>query len=331
MRLRASAGRMAMVCAAAAVLSGCAATTSGSGRALVAAHPTRQDTAQPSAAPGATATPDPTSAPATSAPPPKPVHVSLLQGDGAVYGVGMPIIAYFDRAPSDPTMFEQTATVTVNGKAVHGYWYWQKSGREGAAVEAHYRLSSYWPAHAKIYLDAPVKGVPAGKGLAYDNSLTLSIETGAANIAVVDGNTHRMSVTSDDVPVFTLPVSLGAADTPTYNGVKVVMEKNRIERMRSEPGAAEQYDLQVPWSVRLTNSGEFVHSASWNGGNIGVRSTSHGCTNLTVADAKRYFEFANLGDVVIFRNTGGPRMPVWDGYGDWNLPWAAWKDGGALH
>ena len=48
----------------------------------------------------------------------------------------------------------------------------------------------------------------------------------------------------------------------------------------------------MPWSVRMTNSGEYIHAASWNGGNIGVRSTSNGCTNLNTADAEWYFDFA---------------------------------------
>ena len=82
--------------------------------------------------------------------------------------------------------------------------------------------------------------------------------------------------------------------------------------------------------MRVTNSGEFIHSASWNGGNIGVRSTSHGCTNLTVADAEKYYNFARIGDVTTYANTGGATMPSWDGYGDWNLSWATWQGGGLL-
>lgn len=107
------------------------------------------------------------------------------------------------------------------------------------------------------------------------------------------------------------------------------MEKNRVEEMKSSPGEPF-YDLNVPWSVRLTNSGEFVHAASWNGGNIGIRSTSRGCTNLTVAAANQYFQFARIGDFVTYSNTGGPVMPSWDGYGDWNVPWSAWQAGGLL-
>src|SRR5689334_24700090 len=43
----------------------------------------------------------------------------------------------------------------------------------GYPLEAHYRLADYWPAHAAIHLDLPVKGVSAGTGMVFDNSLTL--------------------------------------------------------------------------------------------------------------------------------------------------------------
>jgi lipoprotein-anchoring transpeptidase ErfK/SrfK len=151
------------------------------------------------------------------------------------------------------------------------------------------------------------------------------MSTGAANISRIDGKKERMTVTSDGKQVFSYPVSLGKASTPTFSGTKVVMEKDKVQRMTG-PG----YDEKVPWSVRVTNSGEFIHSASWNGGNIGQRSTSHGCTNLTVKDAQQYFGFAHVGDVAVYTNTGGPTMPSWDGYGDWNLSWPTWQAGGIL-
>jgi lipoprotein-anchoring transpeptidase ErfK/SrfK len=256
------------------------------------------------------------------------VHVSLLESDGGVYGVGMPIIAWFDQAPTDASAFDAATTVTVNGAPVTGAWYWEKSGHAGSAVEAHYRLNAYWPAHAKILLSLPVKGLSAGAGLAYDDSLTLSISTGAAHISTVDNTTHQMTVTSDGVVVRTVPVSLGAADHPTYAGTKVVMELNKVQEMKSTPGEPF-YDLQVPWSVRLTNSGEFVHDASWNR-QIGDVNTSHGCTNLNPTDAQWFFGFSQIGDVVTYPNAIGPTMPVWDGYGDWNLAWSTWQAGGQL-
>ena len=257
----------------------------------------------------------------------KPVHVRLMEGDGSTWGVGMPIIAYLSAKITDARAFAAATAVTVNGTPAQGGWFFEKSAiYSGYPIEAHYRTQSYWPAHAKIHLDLPVQGQSAGTGLVFDDSLTLDMSTGAANISRVDGHTERMIVTSDGKPVFNFPVSLGRASKPTFGGVKVVMEKDRVQRMTG-PG----YDLKVPWSVRITNSGEFLHSASWNGGNIGQRSTSHGCTNLNVADAQRFFSFAQVGDVAVYTNTGGPTMPSWDGYGDWNLSWGTWQSGGLLH
>jgi lipoprotein-anchoring transpeptidase ErfK/SrfK len=277
--------------------------------------------------PSGDASPTPSTTPTATG---DPVHVRLLQGDGTTWGVGMPIIAYLSRKITNSASFNQATKVTVNGADAQGAWFFQNSAiYPDYPMEAHFRLQDYWPAHAQIHLDLPVQGLAAGTGLVFDDSLTLDIKTGAKNVVNVDGSDEKMIVTSDDQTVFTFPVSLGKASTPTFNGIKIVMEKKNPQRMvNTTPG--EAYDVQVPWSVRLTNSGEFIHSASWNGGNIGQRSTSHGCTNLTDANAKSYYAFAQIGDVTHYINTGGPTMPSWDGYGDWNLDWGTWQRGGAV-
>jgi lipoprotein-anchoring transpeptidase ErfK/SrfK len=274
------------------------------------------------------AAPSPSAPAESTSPSPagKPVHIRLFQGDGSTWGVGMPIIAYVSAKITDAQAFAAATAVTVNGQPAEGAWFFQKSAiYPGYPLEAHYRTEKYWPAHAKIHMDLQTKDQPAGTGMVFDNSLTLDMSTGAANVSKIDGKSERMVVTSDGKQVFSFPVSLGKASTPTFGGTKIVMERAAVQRMTG-PG----YDLKVPWSVRITNSGEFVHAASWNGGNIGQRSTSHGCTNLTVNDAKRYFDFAKVGDVTVYTNTGGPTMPSWDGYGDWNLSWSTWRSGGVV-
>ena len=283
--------------------------------------PSTSTTAPVSGGPTASGTPAPTG---------KPVHVRLYQADGSTYGVGMPIIAYLSAVITDARPFAAATKVTVNGAPADGAWSFQRSAiYKDYPLEAHYRLQDYWPGHASIRLDLPVQGLSAGPDLVFDNSLTLDMSTGAANISRIDGRTKRMVVTSDGQQLFTVPVSLGKASTPTFNGVKLVITKARVQRMVSRE-AGNRYDLKVPWSVRVTNSGEFIHSATWNGGNIGRRSTSHGCTNLTEADAKKFYDVARIGDVTIYTNTGGPTMPSWDGYGDWNLSWVEWQRGGVV-
>jgi lipoprotein-anchoring transpeptidase ErfK/SrfK len=282
-----------------------------------------------SAASGAPTTGDHRSgspAPAATA----PVHVSLFEGDGQTYGIGMPIIAQFSKKVTNAHPFNNAVKVTVNGQPASGAWFWVNSN-SGYAMEAHYRPEQFWPAHAKVELTMPLKGISAGTGLAFDDSLTLSMNIGAAHVSTVDGGSEQMRVTSDGQTVKTFPVSLGKASTPTYLGTKVVMAKKNPQHMVSAPGEANPYSLQVPWSVRVTNSGEFVHAAAWNGGNIGLRSTSHGCTNLNVDDAKWFYNFSIVGDVVQYSNTGTSNvMPSWDGFGDWNVPWSQWQAGNLL-
>ena len=48
---------------------------------------------------------------------------------------------------------------------------------------------------------------------------------GDAHTATVDANTLRMQVFLNGALVKEMPVSLGAAKTPTYNGIKVVEQK----------------------------------------------------------------------------------------------------------
>lgn len=261
-----------------------------------------------------------------SSPSAQPVHVSLLESDGYEYGVGMPIIAWFNVAPTDGTAFAKATKVTVNGKQVPGAWYFEHTSHAGSALEAHYRPQSYWPGHAQIHLDLPVQGLSAGSGLAFDDSLTLDMTTGPATFATVDAHSLRMTVKSDGRQVGVYPVSLGAPNTRTMRGVKVIMEKGKDIPMRG-PG---YYDPHVQWTQRLTYSGEYLHSAPWNIANLGKRSTSNGCTNLSPTVAKQLYGLMRIGDVVSYPNANGAPMQLGSGYGDWNVAWSEWQTGGAV-
>ena len=253
----------------------------------------------------------------------KPVHVSSIIGDGSVFGVGMPIVINFSVSPTNKAAFEKAAIVTVNGKAAAGAWYWERPFAD-EAMQAHYRTSSYWPPNAKIHVGLPVDKLSAGKGLSFDNNLTLDYQIGASHYSVVDSRALKMTVYDNGKVVRVIKVSLGKATTPTTSGVKVVMERDRVEHM-SGPG----YSEDVPWSVRVTNSGEFVHAANWNN-HIGSSSTSHGCTNLSTADATWFYNFSREGDIVNYPSTDGKPMASWDGFGDWNINWSIWRAGGDL-
>jgi lipoprotein-anchoring transpeptidase ErfK/SrfK len=289
------------------------------------------------------AAPLPSTSATTSTPPKptgKPVHVSsAVLSDGSTVGVGLPIILLLSRPITSAKAFAAATRVTVNGRRVSGGWYFErKYGDKGHPIEADYRLPNYWPGHAQIHLGLKVKGLSAGPGLQFANDLSLDFATGAANIATVDNATHRLTVISDGNQwpnaSTTFPVSLGASNTPTRRGTKVIMEKGASICM-SGPG---YHECDVRYTQRLTYDGEYLHSAPWNclgspgcigpQHNIGSANSSNGCTNLTPRDAQRLYDFLEIGDVVKFPNADGPLMALGDGYGDWNVPWPQWRTGG---
>jgi lipoprotein-anchoring transpeptidase ErfK/SrfK len=309
-----------------------------------AAAPAAASVAPPSVAPHR-ARPAAASTSASSAAanvgPAQTVRVTALENDGATYGVGMPIVLYLSPVPTDATAFENAVRVTVNGQPVNGAWFWEQPTADdvnGNIVEAHYRPQQYWPADSTVHVSIPIGGLSAGPGLAYSSKLSsLDYKIGDAHITDVDASALSMRVNSNGRLVRTVGVSLGAAATPTFNGVKVVMQRgedvpgtNKLRPngtvMMSGPGYTND---PVQWSVRITESGEYLHAAPWNNG-IGERSTSNGCTNLHTDDASWFYHFSQIGDVVQYVHTDGSRMPTWDGLGDWNVPWAQWTQGGLL-
>jgi lipoprotein-anchoring transpeptidase ErfK/SrfK len=333
-RTRRLAALVALLVSVGLVASAC--SSSKKNNAAAPSNTASSSTPAPSTpAPSTSASKSPT--PTKPAVPTKTVRVTSDLGDGAKVGVGEPIVLNFDPAPTDSSAFTKAVTVTVNGQPANGYWYWEKPYAD-EPIEAHYREQGYWPANATIQVKLPIGGLSAGAGLVYAGALnSVTFQTGDAHISTVDASTLQMTVTSNGQVVKTVPVSLGAAQTPTFNGIKVVMQKgedvpgtNTLRAngtvMMSGPGYSND---PVPWSVRVTASGEYVHAAGWNT-QIGIRSTSNGCTNLKPADGQWFYNFSMLGDVVKYVNTDGTQMSPTDGLGDWNVNWGLWMQGGLL-
>lgn len=262
--------------------------------------------------------------------PTKPVHIKTLNADGAQYGVGMPVIAFFSRKIKSAKALQDATKVTVDGKPQPGAWYFEYSSYyKGYPIEGHWRPEHYWKAHSKVHVDIPAKGLSAGGDLAYNDNLTLDFYIGARNIAVVNNITHHMTVTSDGKQKFDVPVSLGANSTPTRHGIKVIMEQLPTVCMHDVQNT--YYECGIKEDQRLTYDGEYLHSAPWNVSNIenGVNS-SNGCTNLLPEDATKLYHFLEVGDVVVYPNANGKAMQIGDGYGDWNVPWPTWLTGGLV-
>jgi lipoprotein-anchoring transpeptidase ErfK/SrfK len=87
-------------------------------------------------------------------------------------------------------------------------------------------------------------------------------------------------------------VSTGIAKYPTPKGRFKIYAKYRKTRMRG-PG----YDLpNVPWTMFFR--GDYgIHGTYWHN-NFG-RRMSHGCVNMKTAQARRLYEWAPKGTLVV--------------------------------
>ncbi|MGV9285987.1 Ig-like domain-containing protein [Streptomyces sp. NPDC003719] len=248
------------------------------------------------------------------------------------YGVGQPITAELSRPVADKAqraIVERGLSVRST-PAVQGAWYWVDDKK------LHYRPQEYWPAHATVQVRSNLDGIRIGDRLRGGRTTSLKITTDDHVVAVTDAAAHTLTVYRDGEEVRQVPVTTGKPGFETRNGVKVVLGKEPFVRMRSTTvgiaeGSSESYDLPVYFATRVTWSGEYVHAAPWSVGSQGSANVSHGCVGMSTENAEWFFGEVQEGDVVQVINSDGETMePFGNGFGDWNLDWAKWRQGSAL-
>jgi lipoprotein-anchoring transpeptidase ErfK/SrfK len=247
----------------------------------------------------------------------------------ASFGVGQVIGVSFDKDVTDKAAVEKALKVTST-PAQPGSWHWIDK------KTVHYRPEAYWKPNTTVQVDVKLYGVNMGGGVygKTDRSATYKIHD--SWVAKADGNTEQMQIVHNGAVVDTMPISLGKDATPTHIGPHVISDKKEQVEMNSCsyglcPPAAGAYDAVEHWAERISNDGEFVHQNANTVGEQGSSNVSHGCVNLSPENAQKFFNEFNLGDVVEVVNSGGPALPVYDTYGDWELNWADWQAGSALH
>ncbi|MFF5156936.1 Ig-like domain-containing protein [Streptomyces sp. NPDC000348] len=270
----------------------------------------------------------------TTSKPPATKRLTAAFGPGAgTYGVGQPLTAELNEPVKDRAQraVVERALEVRSTPAVSGSWHWVDD------KELHYRPQDYWPAHATVSVHSTLEGVRVNDRLRGGRSEPLTIRTGDRVVAVTDAAAHRLTVYKNDEEIKQIPVTTGKPGFETRNGVKVVLAKERLVRMRSTTvgiaeGSADSYDMDVHFATRVTWSGEYVHAAPWSVGSQGYDNVSHGCVGMSTENAEWFFDTVREGDLVKVENSTGDTMePFGNGYGDWNLDWAAWRAGSALN
>jgi len=249
---------------------------------------------------------------------------------GAKVGVAMPVSITFNKPVHDKAAVERRLKVTAS-PAIEGAWSWMKD-RDGKD-RIDYRPEKYWKPGSKVTLRMDLAGVNAGGGMYGTQQRVVNFTIGDAVTSTVDTKKKTMTVAKNGKALRTLKVSTGKKGFETWNGTMVVLSKVPTIRMNSDTVGIfgpEAYDLgAVKWDVQLTPSGTYAHAAPWNAGKFGVVNGSHGCIGMSTSDAKWFYNQVHLGDPVTVVNSVDT-VATNNGYGDWNVDWAAWKKGSAL-
>ncbi len=243
---------------------------------------------------------------------------SIFEGYHQTYGVGMPIIIQFATPVTNKTAVESALEVKSSNPVV-GAWYWDGN------QTLYFRPETYWPAHTQVSFTGHFDGVETSPGVYGTADLTQSFDIGQSVIVTASTRTHYMHLYVGGSLYAKWPISTGDPGNDTANGTYVTIEKANPTRMKGNG-----YNELVPFAVRFTYSGNYIHDAYWSVLQQGHINVSHGCVNVSPAHSEIYYNMAVPGDPVTI--TGSPAAGKWDdGWTVWFLSWKQLLKGSALN
>ena len=252
----------------------------------------------------------------------------LPSGNGEV-GVGMPVVVQFaglvDEDKQDD--IERLVSVTTSPQ-VDGAWGWLD------ARQLIWRPAEYWAPGTQVSVAADIAGVEIRPGIWTIRNASTTFRVGSTMISTVDVKAHTMTVRRGGKVIRTIPVTTGKKGFETRRGTKVIISRESSRQMDAETTGLsksdpEYYNVEVKYAMRLTWSGEFIHSAPWSVGSQGRDNVSHGCTGMSPANAKWLFDQSKMGDLVTY--VGASRgLEPYNGYTMWNMPLTEWAKQSAL-
>jgi lipoprotein-anchoring transpeptidase ErfK/SrfK len=260
----------------------------------------------------------------TTVTPRRQPRAKINTGDGKTYGIAMPIAITFDSPVTEKAAVQKALTVETS-VPTEGAWAWLDDRT------VHWRPKAYWQPGTAVSVTAKLYGVAYGNGAFGRQDLTSQFSIGRAQIVKANTQTHRWVVIRDGQQVADYPASYGLDSDPgrvTRSGIHVVMGKSQTYFMTNPRYDYENFE--VKWAVRLSNNGEFSHAAPWSVRDQGKRNVSHGCANLSPANAREYYDSAMIGDPVEIEGST-QELSARDGdYYDWTIPWDRWQERSAV-
>jgi lipoprotein-anchoring transpeptidase ErfK/SrfK len=250
---------------------------------------------------------------------------SIAPLDGTTVGVAMPLsIVFTDPVkPSARKQIEEHIKITTS-VPVTGAWHWFGDQR------VDFRPRHFWKPGTHVSMVASFNHVGDGYGRYGTHSYTRDYMIGSDVRTHVYVREHKMVVTRNGKVLRTMPIDAGSPEWPSWDGTMAVVNKSRTIRMTScsvhiacDKNDPNYYDLTLPWDVRLTWSGTFVHYSTgdpYPGHSYG----SHGCVHLSYSDAEWYYNLVKQGDPVTITGTPRGKAAGDNGYAAYDLSWPEW-------
>ncbi|MGK4583052.1 L,D-transpeptidase [Kitasatospora sp. HPMI-4] len=255
-----------------------------------------------------------------------------LAKDGT-YGVGMIVRLQFKKpVKNKDDVLKNISFEASDGSVVKGHWFGNQ--------RLDFRPENFWKSGTKVAVHYKLKDVEFAPDVYGARDLDESFTIGRDKQSTVDASTHQMTVEKDGQVVQTIPISTGASEPESwraYNGTMVIeaREGSAIMDSSTVPGLqGAPYKHPVPHSLRLTDSGTYVHGNNWSDDSVfGHQNVSHGCVGLkdspgdqggTDTPAAKFYADSIIGDVVTIKNSVGGQVSADNGLSGWNIDWKNW-------
>ncbi len=259
------------------------------------------------------------------------VRNTINPADNAIVGVAAPISVTFGVEPQDKALIQKNVSITTEPE-VEGSWGWVQ--HDDGRWSLDYRTKDYWPADTKVHVEANIYGLKLADNAYAASDLTTDFSIGRNQVVIADVNSHVMVVKRDGKAVASYPASYGRGEDTgdpnliTRSGTHVVNEFFETKLMNNPRyGYSNQPEK---WAVRISNNGEFIHANPASTSAQGNTNVTHGCVNLSLADAEAYFKSAIWGDPVEVSGTSVELGPEDGEIFIWAMPYDQWQTMSAL-
>ncbi|XRQ14570.1 Ig-like domain-containing protein [Actinomadura welshii] len=254
-------------------------------------------------------------------------------------GVGMPIQVTFNQEVADKEAVEKALQVKST-KPATGAWHWVND----TTVIFRTKNGEYWKPNQKVQFRAKLAGVKAGKRMWGVSDFSRGFRIGDSHITYISTKKKKAVAKENGKTARSWPISAGkggrvvnGVDTYlTASGIHLTMGKENPAVMTSEWMGVDPEDKEnggykevIPWAVRISSSGEYVHEMAATVWAQGRQNVSHGCINSPPKDARWFYKWSYRGDPVIV--TGSKRKLPWNnGWSYYEMSWNRWVKGSAL-